>query len=122
MVIIMVNMDDITVGHKKKYLAGQQKIMMKYIDIKKGDVIANGDPFSLIPKDKLIDFQDEIQDFEYKFICELYNKKYTDKTSLRELADILKQFREDFELPEFDENGKKIEGTSFGLVIAKFRL
>ena len=95
---------------------------MKYIDIKKGDVIANGDPFSLIPKDKLIDFQDEIQDFEYEFICELYNKKYTDETSLRELADILKQFREDFELPEFDENGKKIEGTSFGLVIAKFRL
>ena len=104
-------MPKITVKTVKEYNRKQQEILMKYVEMKDDKVIMNGNPFDLIPKEKLAEFTEEMQDFEYSFICKLYGKEYSDEMDFEELSKILKQFKKEY----------KIQNASFGEVIAKFQ-
>jgi len=103
-------MTKITVKMIKQYQKEQQEILMKYIDFKDDVIIEKQNPFDLIPKDKLGDFNADMQELEWKYICKAMGKEYSDDMDIVELSNIVKQFKQKYKLDE---------GT-FGALIKKF--
>jgi hypothetical protein len=94
----------------KKYQKEQNDLLMEYCNFTEGKMINEGNPFDLIPKDKMSDFTNDMQDLEYKYICIVMDAEYSEDMDFDELADIIKKFK----------NKYKLDETSFGALVKKF--
>lgn len=104
-------MAKLTVGFVKKYNSEQQKLLMEYVEIDKDKVIEIGNPLELIPKEKIPEFSQKMQEIEYKYICKLYDVEYNDDMDFMKLSELLKRFKKEY----------KLKTASFGELIQKFQ-